>query len=116
MRVFSNASGKRVFQKNYLEIGARNLVRMVLVLARVWGGQSVGISPTEMAAAEGKKESVSPSLFVVVNDLEVEEDLPPWLRSFGQRAFRKQIFEVQARRYVCEGLQGASCAKLEIFA
>ena len=42
-----------------------------------------------MAAAAGKAESVSPSLFVEVNDLEVEEDLSTvatlfWKRVDGQ--------------------------------
>ena len=45
-----------------------------------WRGQDVGIAPAEglklrrMAAAAGKKESVSSSLFMEVNNLEVEED------------------------------------------
>ena len=51
---------------------------MDLVLARVWrGGQAVGIAPTErlnlrrqMAAATGKNESVSLSLFVDINYFE----------------------------------------------
>ena len=46
----------------------------------VWRGQAVGIAPTErfklrrqMAAAASEKESASLSLFLEVNDLEVEE-------------------------------------------
>ena len=46
------------------------------------GGQAVGVAPIErfklrrqMAAAAGKKESVSLALFLEVNDLEVEEEL-----------------------------------------
>ena len=44
-----------------------------------WRGQAVGIAPAEglklrRMAAAGKKESVSSSLFMDVNNLEVEED------------------------------------------
>ena len=60
---FSNARRNRVFQKNYMKFGARKLLRMGLVPARVWGRQAVVILRTEklklspqMAAAAGKKE------------------------------------------------------------
>ena len=53
-----------------------------MVPARAWRGQAVGIAPTErlklrkqIAAAAGKEESVSLSLFMEVNSLEVEEEL-----------------------------------------
>ena len=54
------------------------------VPARAWRGHAVGIAPTERlklrrqmatAAAAGKKQSVSLSLFMEVNNLEVEEEL-----------------------------------------
>ena len=60
-----------------------------------------------MAAAAGKKDAVSLSLFMEVNDLEVEEDIStmaslPGRKVSGwedgqeqQEAWRKQIFEVQ---------------------
>ena len=117
----------RVFQQNFLRIGVRKLLRMGWVLARVWGGQAVGISPTEkklklrrqVAVAAGKKESVSLSLFLEVNNLEVEEELSTmttlfwaegvWIgrrRREQQKAWRKQIFEVQTWRQV-GGLAGA---------
>ena len=61
--------------------GVRKLQRMALVPARVWRGQAVGIAPAErlklrrqMTAAPGKKESLSLSLFMEVDNLEVEED------------------------------------------
>ena len=38
-----------------------------------------------MALAAGKKESVSLSLFMEVNDLEVEEQLQPWPRLRGRK-------------------------------
>ena len=60
----------------------RKLLRTGRVSARAWRGQAVGIAPTEKlklrqmaAAAAGKKESVSFSLFMEVNNLEVEEEL-----------------------------------------
>ena len=66
----------RIFQKSYMRTGARKLLRTGLVLVRAWRGQAVGMAPTErlklrrqMAAAAGKKESVSLSLFMEVNNL-----------------------------------------------
>ena len=62
--------------------GVRKMLRTGLVSARAWGGQAVGIALKErlklsrhMAAAAGKKESVSLSLFMEVKSLEVEEEL-----------------------------------------
>ena len=79
---FSVIGENRVFQENYRRIGVRKLLRTGFVLARAWEGQAVGIAPTErmkvrrqMAAAAGKKESVSLSLFTEVINLEVEEEL-----------------------------------------
>ena len=69
-----------VFQINYMRTGVTKLLRVGLVPARGWGGHAVGIAPAQrlklwrrMAAAVGKKESVSLSLFFEVNSLEVEE-------------------------------------------
>ena len=72
-----------------------------------------------MAAAAGKKESVSLSLFREVNKLEVEKELSTMATLFRaegvrmsiwrgeqQQAWRKQIFEVQTWRQV-RGLAGA---------
>ena len=86
-----------------------------MVLARVWWGQAVGISPTErmklrrqMAAAAGQKDSVSVSLFMEVVGLKVEEELSTvatlflaegvWMgkwRRQQQKTWRKRILEVQ---------------------
>ena len=77
---FSLIRKHRIFQKNYRRTGVRKLLRTVL--ARAWRGEAVGIAPRErlklrrqMAAAAGKKESVSLSPFMEVNNLEVEEEL-----------------------------------------
>ena len=55
----------RIFQKSHMRTGMRKLSRTGLVPARAWGGQAVGIAPTErlklgrqIAAAAGAKESV----------------------------------------------------------
>ena len=100
-----------------MRIGVRNLLTRGLVPAGVWGGKAVGISPTEgfklrrQMAAAVRKESVSSSLFMEVNVLELEEDLPTmatlfwakgaWMgrwRREQQKARRKQIFEVRTCR------------------
>ena len=100
-----------------------------------WEGQAVGTVPTErpklrrrMAAAAGKKESVSLSLFLDVNNLEVEEEFSTmatlaraegvWLGRWAKeqpKARRKQIFEVQMWRQV-RGLQELSCTRPVIWA
>ena len=79
---FSLTRKNEVFQKNYMRIGVVKLLRMGLVSEIVRRGQAVGIAPTErlklrrkMAAAACKKKSVSLSLFMEVNSLEVEEEL-----------------------------------------
>ena len=72
-----------------------------------------------MAAAAGKTESVSSSLFMELNNLEVEEELSTmptlswtegvWMgkcEKEQQKAWRKQIFEVQRWRQV-KGPAGA---------
>ena len=114
---FSIARRNRVFQKTYLRIGLRKLLRMGSVLARGWRVQAVGIAPTERlklrrqmaSAVAGKEESVSLSLFMDVNNLEVEEELSTmatlawaegvWLGKWRReqlKAWRKHIFEVQS--------------------
>ena len=108
---------KNRFQKNYMRIGVRKLLRTGLVPARVWRGQAVGIAPTvslklrrQLAAAAGKKESVSLSLFMEVHSLEVEEELftmatvawaeGVWMGRWKKqlKAWTKQIFGVQTWR------------------
>ena len=56
-------------------------------------GQAVGFTPTErlkfgrqMAAAAGKKESVSSSLMEVIFFWRKRRTYPPWPRSFGRKA------------------------------
>ena len=107
---FSIARSDRVFQKNYMRTVVRKLLRMGLVLASVWERQAVGSSDTErlklrrqMAAAAGKNELVSLSLFM---DIYIyiyifwrsRRNYPPGPRSFGRKAWRKQVFEVQTQK------------------
>ena len=72
----------------------RKLLRTGSVPARAWRGQAAGIGPTERlklrrqiaAAAAGKKESVTLSLYMEVNNLEVEEELSTMSRLLGRKA------------------------------
>ena len=94
----------------------------------------MGIAPTERlklkrqiaAAAAGKKESVTLSLFMEVNNLEVEEELSTnvtlawaegvWL-GWGreqQFAWRTQIFEVQTWRQVRRPAGAVMCETLDL--
>ena len=62
------ARENRVFQKSFLGIGVRTLLVMLFsILNRLKLRQ-------EMAAATGKKEPVSMSLFLEVTDLKVEDE------------------------------------------
>ena len=87
-------------------------------MERAGRGQALSTSPTErlrqMTAAAGKKESVSLSIFMEVNDLEVAEEFSAtatlyfwakgvWMARWGRgqhKAWRKQIFEVRTWRQV----------------
>ena len=98
-----------------MRAGVRKLLGTGLVPARAWRGQAVGIAPAERqtlrrqmaAAAAVKKGSVSPSLFMEVNNLEVEEELSTmatlawadgvWLGRWRReqlKAWRMHIFDV----------------------
>ena len=65
-----------------------------------WRGQAVGIAPTErlklrrqMAAAAGKKGSVSLSLLLEANDFDVEEELPTMAtQAWAERVWIQQMF------------------------
>ena len=79
---FSLIKKNKPFQKSYMKVGVKMLLRMGLVPARPWGAHAVGMAPTErlnlrgqMAAATGKKESTFLSLFLEVCGLEVEQEL-----------------------------------------
>ena len=107
----------------------RKLLRTGLVPAGAWRGQAVGMAPAErlklkrqMAAAAGKKEPVSLSLFMDVNNLEVEEELSTmatlaqaegsWMGRWArvqEKGWRKHLFEVQTRRQVRGPAGAAMC-------
>ena len=72
----------KAFQKNYMKVGVKKLLRAGMMPARTWGAHAVGMSPTErlklrrqMAAATCRKSTTSLSLFMEAYGLEVEEEL-----------------------------------------
>ena len=71
----SLARGNRAFHRKHRRIDVRKLLRMGWVFTRVRGGQaSERLKLRRQMAAAEKKESVSPSLLMEVNNLEVDED------------------------------------------
>ena len=74
---FSLVKKNMAFQKKYMKVGVKKLLRAGMVPARTWG-----VHPTErlklrrqMAAAAGKKSTTSMSLFMEANGLGQEEEL-----------------------------------------
>ena len=72
----------KAFQKSYMKVGVKKLLRPGMMPARTWGVHAVGMSLTErfklrrqMAAAAGKKSTTSLSLFMAAFGLAVEEEL-----------------------------------------
>ena len=68
---FSLSKKNKAFQKSYMKVGVKKLLRAGMMPARTWGVHAVGMSPTErfklrrqMAAAAGKKSTTSLSLFL----------------------------------------------------
>ena len=79
---FSLVKKNMAFQKKYMKVGVKKLLRAGMVPARTWGVHAVGIAPTEwlklrrqVAAAAGKKSTTSLSLFMEAYGPEVEEEL-----------------------------------------
>ena len=79
---FSIVQQNKAFQKSYMKVVVKKLLRAGLVPARTWRVHAAGMSPTErlnlrrqMAAAAGKNSTTSLSLFMQAFGLEVEEDL-----------------------------------------
>ena len=117
---FSIITKNKAFQKNYMKVGVSKLLRAGMVPARIWRVHAAGLAPTErlklrrqMAAAAGKKNTTSLSLFMEAYGLEVEEDLSTlatqnwaegvWTRKWHheqREAWMKQIREVQMWRQV----------------
>ena len=102
-------------RKNRVEMSVcvKKLLKMGLVLARVWGGEAVGIASTERWKLGGVNGG---SFFLVVckevNNLEVEQDPSTMVTLFWaegwqgkwrkdqQKARKKQIADAQAWRQV----------------
>ena len=80
---FSIIKKNKAFQKSYMKVGVKKLLRAGMVPARTWRVHAVEIAPTERlkwrrqmaAAAAGIKSTTSLSLFMEAFGLEVEEDL-----------------------------------------
>ena len=68
---FSLMKKNKAFQKNYMKVGVKKLLRAGMVSARTWRVHAAGKAPTErfklrrqMTAAAGKKGTTSLSLFM----------------------------------------------------
>ena len=79
---FSLIKKNNAFQKDYMKTEVKKLLRAGMMPARIWGVHAVEMAPTErlklrrqMAAAAGKKNTTSLSLFTDACGLEVEDDL-----------------------------------------
>ena len=89
---FSIIRKNKSYQKNYMKVGVKKLLRAGMVPARTWGVHAVETGPTQrlklrrqMAAAERKKSTTSLSLFMEAFGLEVEKISLLWPRNVGQK-------------------------------
>ena len=137
MRYRDYQKKNKAFQKNYMKVGVKKLLRAGMVPARTWGVHAVGIAPTErlklreqMAAAAGKKSTTSLSLFMEAFGLKVEEDLSPlatqywaegvWTGKWYQErreAWMKQVREssdVEAGKRTCRSTVMCETRDLDI--
>ena len=79
---FSLIKKNKAFQKNYMKVGVKMLLRAGMMPARTWRAHAVEMSLTERfklrrlkAAAAGKKSTTSLSLFMEANGPEVKREL-----------------------------------------
>ena len=68
-----------MFAEQYFRQGTKKLSKLGLVPAKVWGHMAFGLNPTErlklrrqIAQVAGKKRSTSLSIFLEVNEIEVQ--------------------------------------------
>ena len=118
---FSLINKNKLFQKNYLKVGVKKLLRAGMVPARTWGVHALEMAPTERlklrrhkaAAAAGKKSRTSLSLYMEAFGLGLEEELSKRATKTGaegartgkwnteqQEAMLNQFLGVQTRRQV----------------
>ena len=96
--------GAKEGEKNYMRAGVRKPLRTGLVPVRAWRGQAVGICAyrkrrRQMTAAAGKKDSVSVSLFMEVNESgKLRKNFPPWPRLLGRKVSGWEDGEESSRR------------------
>ena len=82
---FSIIKKNKVFQKNFMKVGVKKLLRAGMMPGRTWGAHAVGMAPTErlklrrqMPAAAGKKSMT----FMKAYGLDVEEELSTMATQF----------------------------------
>ena len=113
---FSIFKRKKAFQKNYMKVGVKKLLRAGMVPARTWRVHAVEIAPTErlnlrrqMTAAAGKKSTASLSWFMEAYGLEPSTMTTRhwaegvWIGKWHleqKEAWMKQVREVQKWRQV----------------
>ena len=79
---FSLIRKNKAFQKSYMKVVIKKLLRTGMVPGRAWRARALEMAPTErlklrkqMAAAAGKKSTTSLSLFMEAYGLAAEEEL-----------------------------------------
>ena len=102
----------KAFEKSFMRVGVKKLLRAGVVPARTWGVHAVGMVPTEkfksrrqMAAAAGKKSTTSLSLFMEVFGLEVEEDLSALAARIGQKEWIGKWAVEQKEAWINQALE-----------
>ena len=114
---FSLIKKNKVFQKSYMKVGVKKLLRAGMVPARTWGVDAVVMALPEriklrrqMAASAGKKSTTSLSLVTEVFGFEVEEALCTmatqacaevvWIVQMAHRTKRTTV-EIRFWRFRC---------------
>ena len=95
---FSIIKKNEVFQKNYMKVGVKKLLRAGMMPARTWKAYAVGMSPTgrlklrkQMTAAAGKKRAqVRFPCSWRHMALKLKKSFPPWLLNTGQKEFGQE--------------------------
>ena len=127
---FSLVKKNKVFERSYMKVGVKKLLRAGMVPARTRRVHAVGVVPTDrfklrrqMAAAADKTSTTSLSFFMEAYSLSVEEELSTlttqywtegaWIGKWHREqkeAWMKQVREGRMWRQV-RGLAGQGCAR-----
>ena len=65
----------KAFQKSYMTVGVKKLLRVSTIAARTWGVHTVGMSRTERLNMRRHVSAAAGKLFMEAYGLEVEEEL-----------------------------------------